>query len=403
MAASDLAERPAHVPAEREVQFDLYNPPEIERGFQEAWRALQQSDRSLVWAPYNGGHWIATRAKEIGEVFADYERFSTRVVVVPKEIGEIHQIIPNTLSPPFHRPFRNLLNNVLSPRAINPLEETVRQTAIELIVQLKPRGECEFLADFAENLPIRIFMNMVDLPLEDVPKLKFWMDQLVKPNPVMPYEEVFPLFQSYFEPIVESRLGGSGTDAITDVVNRPVNGRPQTRMETLNLLTVFLMGGLDTVYNFLAYAFLFLARNPDHRRQLVDDPELISPAVNELLRRFPLVNMAREVTGNMEFDGVQLKKGDMIVAPSPLYGLDERVNADPLHVDFRRRGSEHATFGRGHHVCPGAHLGRMEARIAIAEWLKRIPDFSVKPGSEIKYQGGIIGSLAAVPLVWEVN
>jgi cytochrome P450 len=403
MANAPVVERPAHVPVERVVQFDFYNPPGVEQGLQEAWKSLQRPDISLVWTPYNSGHWIATRAKEIGDVFADYKRFSARVVVVPKEIGEIHKIIPNTLDPPYQRPFRTLLNNVLSPAAVNPMEGAIRATAVELIEQIRPRGECEFNADFAAHLPIRIFMTMVDLPLEDVPKLKYWMDQLVKPNPVMPYEEVFQLYHDYFTPVVKSRIGGSGTDAITDIVNRTVDGRPQTLLESLNLLTVLLMGGLDTVYNFLAYAFLFLARSPEHRRQLVEDPALIRPAVTELLRRFPIVNMAREVREDIEWDGVLLKKGEMIVAPSPLFGLDERVNAEPLKVDFHRKRMEHATFGKGHHICPGSHLGSLEARIAIEEWLKRIPDFSVKPGADIRFQGGIIGSLSAVPLVWNLT
>jgi cytochrome P450 len=127
---------------------------------------------------------------------------------------------------------------------------------------------------------------------------------------------------------------------------------------------------------------------------------LENAAANELLRRFSLVNMAREVREDIEWDGVLLKKGDMIVAPSPLFGLDERLNADPLKVDFQRKSPQHETFGMGDHICPGAHLGSLEIRIALEEWLKRIPDFSVKPDPDICFQGGIIGSLAAVPLVW---
>lgn len=396
-----LSNRPVHVPEDRVVMFDIYNPPKVAEDYHGAWTRLQREDASLVWTPYNGGHWIATRAHEIEQVLSDHRRFSTRVFIVPKDIGEIHKIIPNTLDPPLHRPFRKLLNNVLSPKAINPLEGKVRQTAIDLVEDIRPRGECEFLADFAENLPIRIFMNMCDLPMEDVPQLKFWMDQLVKPNPIMPYEEVFPLFQQYFDAIAAGRIGGTGDDAITDIVNREVDGREQTRTEMVNLLTVFLMGGLDTVYNFLAFSFRFLAENPTHRRQLVDNPALIGPAVNELLRRFPLVSTAREVREDIVFDGVMLKKGEMVVPPTQLHGLDDRINPDPMTVDFHRKGVDHATFGRGDHVCPGAHLGRMEARIALTEWLKRIPDFSIKPGADTKYQGGIIGSVSSLPLIWE--
>lgn len=399
---TELAPRPEHVSEDRVVMFDIYRPPNAAAGLQEAWMTLQRDDVSVVWTPYNGGHWIATRANEIGEVFTDYARFSSRVFVVPKDIGEIHRIIPNTLDPPNHRPVRKLLNNVLNPSVVNRMEDSIRKTAVDLIEVLKPRGECEFLADFAENLPVRIFMDMCDLPMTDVAKLKFWMDQLVKPDPVMPYEEVFPLFHEYFAPVADERTGGNGSDAITNIVNQPIDGRPSTRDEKLNLLTVFLMGGIDTVYNLLGYTFLFLARNPEHRQQLVDDPALIKPAVNEFIRRFPVVSTAREVCQDTELDGAFLKKGDMIVPPTQLFGMDGRKNPDPLKVDFHRKKIQHSTFGRGDHICPGAHIGRMELTIAVTEWLKRIPDFSVKPGADVRHQGGIIASVSPIPLVWEV-
>ena len=401
MVSAPLAERPAHVPEDRVVAFDFYNPPNLEEGFQEAWKTLQAPGcPSLVWTPFNGGHWIATRGPQITQVFSDFEHFSSRVVVVPKAVGEIHKMLPTTLDPPQHRPFRKLLNNNLSPVAVKRLEDKIRAATIALVEQLEPLGECEFIADFAAQLPIQIFMHMVELPVEDAPKLKYWTDQVVKPNGEIPYDEALSRYHAYLEPFVRERLGGSGTDVITDIINRDVDGRPLTMPEILSLLTQLMMGGLDTVYNFIGYAFLFLAGSPDHRRQLIDEPSLIPAAVNELLRRFPLVSMAREIREDFEWDGVELKKGEMIVAPSPLVGVDERLNPDPLRVDFRRKGGEHATFGKGHHICPGANLASLEMRIILAEWLKRIPDFDVKPGADIRYLGGIVGALSSLPLIW---
>lgn len=404
MATAKLAERPAHVPAERVIAFDFYNPPGLESGFQEAWKTLQAPGvPNLVWTPYNGGHWIATRAVQIMEVFSNSERFSSRVVVVPKEVGEIHKMLPTTLDPPEHRPFRSLLNNRLSPSSIKSMEDAIRHTTIELVERLRPKGQCEFMADFAAQLPIQVFMRMVDLPLEDAPKLKFWADQVVKPSGEMPYDQALALYHSYLEPFIRERMGGAGHDVITDIINRTVNGRPLTMPEILSLITQLMMGGLDTVYNFVGYVFLFLARSPGHRQQLIEEPELIPAAANELLRRFPLVSMAREVREDFEWDGVELKKGEMIVAPSPLVGIDERLNSDPLTVDFRRTSPRHATFGKGIHTCPGAHLASLEIRIILAEWLQRIPDFSVKPGAQVRYLGGIVGALSSLPLVWDAS
>jgi camphor 5-monooxygenase len=97
-----------------------------------------------------------------------------------------------------------------------------------------------------------------------------------------------------------------------------------------------------------------------------------------------------------------VKAGEIIVTPTPLSGTDERMNEDPLKVDFHRKSMEHTTFGNGHHKCPGAHLARTEIRVTLEEWLQRIPEFSVAPGTVLKFGGGIVGTVNGLPLVWDV-
>ncbi|WP_324741678.1 cytochrome P450 [Tsuneonella sp. CC-YZS046] len=401
MTIDSLAERPSHVAIEQTVDFDFFEPPGVERDFQASWRTLQEPGvPDVVWTPYNGGHWIATRGDLVQEVFSDYEKFSNRVVTIPKERGEHYRMLPTTLDPPEHRPVRSLLNRNLSPAAVNRQIEMIRSICIELIEEVKPRGRCDLLKDFAAHFPIRVFMHMVNLPREDAPKMKYWTDQVVHPDGSMTLEEVMQSFHDYLEPVVRERQGKGGEDVLSDIVNAEIKGRQLTMEEMLNLLMQFMMGGLDTVYNLLAYSFLFLARNPGHRQQLLDDPELIPGAVNELLRRFPLVSMAREVRNDIEWHGASLKKGDMIICASPLVGNDERLNPDPMNVDFRRKRGHHATFGMGQHICPGAHLARVEMRITLAEWLARIPHFDVAPDTDIVMRGGIVGSMDSLPLIW---
>jgi len=403
-SAASLAKRPGHVPADRVVDFDYYAPPSVEHGFHAAWKTLQAPGvPDLVWTPRNGGHWIATRARLIMEVFSDHTRFSNRVVIVPKSVGEQHRMLPEVLDPPEHRPFRTLLNGCLSPKAINPMEAVIRGVAAELIEDLLPKGRCEFIEDFAAHLPIRIFMRLVDLPVEDVPRIKLWSEEIVHPSGRLTYAEAKGNFYSYLEPHIAERLGQPGSDMLSTVINGQVDGRDLNKEEMLSLSMQLLLGGLDTVYNFLGFAFHFLAGNPEHRRQLASDTTLIPAAVNELLRRFPVVTMAREVRGDITFDGVELKDGEMILVASPLVGIDERLNPEPLEVDFQRRGGEHATFGKGHHICAGAHLARLELRIAIEEWLRRIPDFEVAPQEEVRFRGGIVGAIVRLPLVWDAR
>jgi cytochrome P450 len=401
MSAELSVERPAHVPASRVVDFDMYAPPGVESDFHAAWEKLHAPGTpDVVWTPRNGGHWIATRGEIIRSIFAHHEQFSSRVILVPKAIGELHKMIPTTVDPPLHQRYRALLNDRMAPRTVGRMENQVRAAAAALIQAIVGDRRCDFTRAYAEIFPLQIFMRLVDLPAEDTLKLKSWADHMVRPDGTMPFDVAKQHFFDYLEPYIESRVGGAGVDLISVMINRQIGGRPLSRDEMLKLTSQIMIAGLDTVVNFLGFVFLFLARNPDHRAQLVAEPSLIPAAIEELLRRFPIVTIAREVRTDMEFEGVSLKQGDMMLTATPLVGTDRGLNDRPLEVDFHRQGAQHATFGHGRHMCPGAHLARLELRVTIEEWLKRIPDFAVAPGAELRFRGGIVGVVESLPLVW---
>jgi camphor 5-monooxygenase len=399
---SDIT-RPAHVPASRLIDFDIYQPLLPGKDFHESWKALQDSALpDVVWTPRNGGHWMVLRGRLVSEVLSDYARFSNHTVLVPKETaGEAYRLIPLSLDPPAHAPFRNLLGNGLSPKAVSSVEAAIRELTVSLIEGFRQRGACNFTHDFAEQLPIRIFMQIVALPTEDMPRLKYLADQFTRPDGTMEFKDVRTNFHAYIAPIIAERRGKDGTDMLSQMINGKVHDRALTDEEAANLCIQVLVGGLDTVVNFMGFVMLFLARDAAARRVLAAHPERIRVAINELARRFPLVTVARELRDDVEYEGVALKKGEMIVAPTILHGLDSDENASPMTVDFDRAEARHSTFGNGSHVCPGAHLARTETRILLEEWLARIPEFAIQPGFEISYTGGIVGSVNAVPLVWD--
>lgn len=396
--------RPAHVPPERCIDFDIYQPLRAGRDFHGSWQALQQTcPVDVVWTPRNGGHWLVLRGKLVSKVLSDYANFSNHTVLVPKETaGEAYRLLPLSLDPPEHAPFRNLLNSGLSPRAISTVEDAIRKLTVSLVEGLRPAGRCNFTKDFAEQLPIRIFMQIVALPIEDKPKLKYLADQFTRPDGTMEYADVVRLFREYIRPVIDARRGTDGADMLSRMINGKVGDRPLTDEEAANLCIQVLVGGLDTVVNFMGFVMLFFARNPQARHALATNPDTIRAAINELARRFPLVTVGREIRHDMEFEGVSLKQGEMIVAPTILHGLDDTENGDPFKVDFARSVIRHSTFGAGSHTCPGAHLARTETRILLEEWLARIPEFSVVPDYEIRYTGGIVGSVDSLPLIWDV-
>ena len=174
-----------------------------------------------------------------------------------------------------------------------------------------------------------------------------------------------------------------------------------TVQQIVGMVSLVLIGGMDTVVTAMSFAALFLARSPTHRKQLVDNPALIPKAVDELLRRFPIVNQGRCVARDLVYKNVPFKTGDMILLPTTLHGLDERAFPNPLEVNFNRPTPMHSTFGNGPHRCPGSNLGRTEIKVFLEEWLKRIPDFHLQPGEKISMRSGVNGTVYGLPLAWE--
>lgn len=401
MADAGLAERPDHVPPERVVDFDVYSANLAGASYHDFFARLQADGLpDLVWTPRNEGHWIATRGGLIWDILPNFADYSNNLVIVPRSVGLQDRRVPSTLDPPDHKHFRSLMDAGLGPARIRELEPLIRATAIDLIEGFRADGHCDFNRQYAEQLPIRVFLGMVDLPMSDLDEMKYWCGQIVHPDGETTFEVAARWFHDYLDPIIESRLGGDGRDLFSTMINGTVHGRPLTREEMHNLCLQALLGGLDTVVNFLGFMMLDLARTPDVRRRLVSDSRAISSAIEELLRRNGVVNVARQVRHDLACDGVTLKKDDVVMVPTVLFGLDERINACPFAVDIDRRGPRNVAFGRGPHFCPGVYLARAEVKITLEEWLARIPDFELAPDADLKYRSGIVGTVKGIRLVW---
>jgi len=237
---------------------------------------------------------MVLRGHLVSQVLSDYAHFSNHTVLVPKDTaGEAYRLLPLSLDPPAHAPFRNLLSKGLSPQAVKPVEASIRALTIDLIEGFRLNGHCNFTHDFAEQLPIRIFMKIVDLPLEDMPRLKYLADQFTRPDGSMEFKDVRKHFHAYIDLIIQQRRGRDGTDMLSRMINGKVNDRPLTDEEAANLCIQVLVGGLDTVVNFMGFVMLFLARDDTARRTLAAQPEQLRIAIDELARRFPLVTVGR--------------------------------------------------------------------------------------------------------------
>jgi cytochrome P450 len=391
---------PPHVPTELVVDFDFYRPEGAEVDPFLALKRLHDKPE-VFWTPRNGGHWVATRGEDIREILTDHETFSSRHVFVPAT-PDRPPSVPLEIDPPDHEKYRRLIMPAFSPPAVAAWADEARALAVSLIEGFHERGECEFMADFAQQLPMIIFLRMAGLPLEHREMLVSWVSAGVRPGDSERREANRANLAGYIKDLIAARRADpSGDDIISHVFRTGVDGRPLNDDEAWGVCYTLLGGGLDTVASSMGWVALFLARNPDHRRQLLQNPGLIPRAIDELLRRFSIPTIARVVRRDMSYKGAPLKAGEQILMPACLQALDERVFDDPLTVDFQRTDARmHCTFSQGVHRCPGSTLALREIRVFLDAWLARIPDFEVKPGEAVRTSGGISLGVLSLPLVW---
>jgi cytochrome P450 len=392
---------PAHVDASLSRDVDVFSVDAPDGDFAGAMQRLRADGApDLFWTRHNRGHWIATSADLVDQILTSPEIFSSRAMRVPKESNPEPPILPLMLDPPAHIKYRILLMGAMSPAAIRRMTPVVRALSIDLVETLKPQGKCEFVRDFAQQMPIAVFLAMLDLPLDDRPRIMAIVDRIIRPDVpetrMLGFED---LGRYTMEKVAERRVS-PGEDVISGLLRARIDGEALSDVDLQGLMSVLMLAGLDTVAGMLSFITVFLARNPAHRHRLIAEPALIPVAIEEFLRRMAMVNLTREVAVDTRLGEVSLKAGDLIVVPTALPNLSEARYDNPLEVDFDRRRPRHTTFGAGPHVCMGASLARTEIAIFLEEWLSRIPDFAVAPGAALEVRVGAAAMIPALPLVW---
>lgn len=392
---------PAHVPPHLVRDFD-YTDMGDETDITAFWGKLLEGPE-IFFTPRHGGHWVLTRFDDVAHALSTYSDFSSRHQTVPKD-GAPPNLPPIGMDPPQHTDFRRLLAPFFSPKSIANLEVRARELTLAMLDRFAGRGECEFVSEFALTMPIGIFMSLVNLPEEDRLFLLDIAERMVRGVTAEIRQGAFVDAYAYLERKFDERRAHPGDDVLSALLAGTVEGgRKLTQQELLDAGALLLAGGLDTVASQMGFTMLFLARNPGHRRRLVEHPEDIPQATEELLRRHATGNIARIVTHDLEFRGVKMKAGDMVLTPTSVANLDERRYDRPREIDFDRADKRSLAFGKGPHQCIGAFLARTELKVFLTEWLKRIPDFAIKPGETPRVMSGSGNSVLYLPLVWEVK
>lgn len=415
MADGNSPPIPKHVPKELISTFDFEAHPGMDAQPFSTLLALHDGPEAFYTQgavqtsrdPSRPGAWVFTSMELIRDAFQHPELFSSDWSL-PSESDPASnfKVKPIMLDPPEHGKYRVLLAPLFAPKAIDALEAEVERVTTQLIDRIVDKGQCEFIADFARPFPITIFMNMMGLPEELTDQFIDWEMGLLHP-PVGDNESMGQAsanIAGYLMELIAQRRKDPKGDIVSQLIDSDIEGEPLSDMDILNMSFLLYVAGLDTVTSTLGFAFEYLANHPEDQRKLRENPELVPTAVEELVRAYPVATATRVLTQDVEFHGLQLKKGEIVLLSPSLSNSDANVFNNPETIDLLREPNSHLTFAGGPHRCVGSHLARRELRIAVREWTRRVPDFQIKPGTQIhSHPGKAVLGLVDLPLVWDVK
>ena len=322
------------------------------------------------------------------------------------EIGQVRPLIPLEIDPPEHSKYRKLLDPLFAPRRVAELEGGTRELVNTLIDQVIDNGGCNFHESIAEPMPTTVFLNILGLPVERTREFIDLKDGIIRPPATTPEQrlemvkETGAKIYAVLQEAIDERLEERRDDFLSRFLDAEVEGHRLTVEDVLDIGYLFFLAGLDTVTASLDCMFAHLAQNPEQRRQLVEQPSDIPAAIEEMLRwETPVAGVIRVATRDTELSGCPILKGDKVSVGLGSANTDERFWDDPDTVDFGREVNKHLAFGGGIHRCLGSHLARMELRVCLEEWHRRVPDYELKPGTVPEYTMGL-RNVDNLELVW---
>jgi cytochrome P450 len=351
------------------------------------------------------GYHVFNRYMDVRRCAADWRTFSsTDGWLLNPPAGNL-PILPEDLDPPYHTAWRRVLNPFFSPEAVGRLETSARRYAGELVDRFAPRGWCEYVAEFAAQLPgLILFQHIIPVPVDDLPML-FHNIEVYAFGPVAERAAAFGRVHAYLEQFLAARRNAPAREDLVDVLLAGVehDGAPCSWEDKVHTTLDVVFGGLATTTHAIAGAMYELATKPEVRQEVLRNPGCLATAVEETVRlHAPVVAVGRTVRADVEVSGVAVKAGERVALNFAAASRDPEMCANPRTFDVHREEVMHTAFGIGPHRCLGEHLARLEIRIAIEEFLKRIPDFALEPGAQPQYESGQLRTMKHLRLRWSV-
>lgn len=344
------------------------------------------------------GFWVVTRYADARAILQDADSFSSIDAFIPR-IAMPNPMLPTESDPPATRKYRSLLLSAMTPEKIDPLEPHMREVCAEIIDGFRDLGRCDVVADFAREYPIRIFVEFFGLPPERQEEFRAHAHTFLHTPAQRPTE--WTAIRTIVAEELLAKRDAPKDDLLSAIVLGQIDGELIDLETATNVAATVFLGGLDTLPSNIGWALAFLARNPEMRRQVVDEPDIIPHAVEEFLRYYPVANPVRRASRDVEIGGSLIREGDRIFLIIGNADRDGTEFDEAGRVRFDRGVNRHLAFAAGAHRCVGSHLARHELGVALAEWHARIPDYRIPEDAELTFQGGVL-AMGSLPLVWDV-
>jgi cytochrome P450 len=383
--------------------FDHTDPRWTENPFP-IWDELR-SECPVVHTKRFLGVYLPTTYQAVKEIAYDTEHFSSRRIIVRDVRPELvkNAAPPITSDPPEHKPAKQLLLPPFTPDAMKKLEPRVRAICNELIDEFIHDGKCDAAARYTKHVPVRAIAHMLGIPEKDGDLFIRWIHQIlelsIKDESML--RQAVGEMTAYFGEHIEERKKHPTDDLISTLMNaKDSNGQPLDDTHVLGSLRLLLIAGIDTTWSAIGSSLWHLAKTPADRDRLIAEPALMPTAIEELLRAYSPVTMAREVIKETEIAGCPIKPGNMVLLSFPAANRDPAMFPDADKVVIDRKENRHAAFGLGIHRCVGSNLARMEMTVAIEEWLKRIPEFALDPAGQVTWSEGTVRGPRQLPMLF---
>jgi cytochrome P450 len=393
------------------TDFDVLDPRYVDNPFI-IWDDLRQSC-PIAHTDRRKSSWLPTRYDDVTEIAHDIAHFSSlKVAVIPGDEDEDpnadfdgpnleYGLPPISSDPPLHTWTRRLLLPWFSHKRVDSYVPLTRELCRGLLDQFSGEGNADAAADYAQQIPVRVIARILGVSPDLSDTFTGWVRDVLEfaDDPERRQRGGEGLLNYFLGQLEECRRN-PGDDLLSELLTTEVDGQPVDDGIVLGMAALVLIAGVDTTWSAIGSSLWHLAAHPDDRKRLVTEPDLMPTAVEELLRAYAPVTMARLVTEDIEYKGCPMKAGDKVLMSFPAANRDPEAFEHPDVVRLDRAHNRHVAFGSGIHRCAGSNLARMELQVALEEWLARIPEFALAEGEEITWAGGQVRGPRTLPVVF---